>query len=109
MLLTPGVYNSAYFEHTFLARQMGIEIVEGRDLVCHDNNVYMRTTHGLQRVDVIYRRVDDDFLDPLAFRQDSMLGVPGLSTPTAPATSRSPTRRARAWPTTRRSTPSCPR
>ena len=78
MLLTPGVYNSAYFEHTFLARQMGIELVEGRDLIVHDNIVYMRTTAGLRRVDVIYRRVDDDFLDPLAFRPDSRLGVPGL-------------------------------
>ena len=71
VLLTPGVYNSAYYEHAFLARQMGIELVEGRDLVVHDNIVYMRTTKGLQRVDVIYRRVDDDFLDPLAFRVDS--------------------------------------
>jgi uncharacterized circularly permuted ATP-grasp superfamily protein len=78
VLLTPGVYNSAYFEHTFLARQMGIELVEGRDLIVHDNVVYMRTTAGLRRVDVIYRRVDDDFLDPLAFRPDSRLGVPGL-------------------------------
>ena len=78
VLLTPGVYNSAYFEHAFLARQMGIELVEGRDLVVHDNLVYMRTTSGLQRVDVIYRRVDDDFLDPLAFRGDSALGAAGL-------------------------------
>ncbi len=78
MLLTPGVYNSAYFEHTYLARQMGIELVEGRDLVVHDNVVYMRTTGGLRRVDVIYRRVDDDFIDPLAFRSDSILGVAGL-------------------------------
>ena len=77
-LLTPGIYNSAYFEHTFLARQMGIEIVEGRDLVAHNNKIYMRTTRGLQLVDVIYRRVDDDFLDPLAFRKDSALGVAGL-------------------------------
>jgi uncharacterized circularly permuted ATP-grasp superfamily protein len=77
-LLTPGVYNSAYFEHAFLARQMGIELVEGRDLVTHDNFVYMRTTAGLRRVDVIYRRIDDDFIDPLAFRPDSALGVPGL-------------------------------
>ena len=77
-LLTPGVYNSAYFEHAFLARQMGIELVEGRDLVAHDNFVYMRTTAGLRRVDVIYRRIDDDFVDPLAFRPDSSLGVPGL-------------------------------
>jgi uncharacterized circularly permuted ATP-grasp superfamily protein len=78
VLLTPGVYNSAYFEHAFLARQMGIELVEGRDLLCHDNVVYMRTTAGLRRVDVIYRRVDDDFLDPLVFRSDSTLGVAGL-------------------------------
>jgi uncharacterized circularly permuted ATP-grasp superfamily protein len=77
-LLTPGVFNSAYFEHTFLAQQMGIELVEGRDLLVHDNIVYMRTTTGLRRVDVIYRRVDDDFLDPLSFRPDSNLGVPGL-------------------------------
>jgi len=78
VLLTPGVFNSAYFEHTFLARQMGIELVEGRDLVTHDNTVYMRTTDGLKRVDVIYRRVDDDFNDPLAFRSDSVLGCAGL-------------------------------
>ncbi len=78
VLLTPGVYNSAYYEHSFLARQMGIELVEGRDLVVHDNIVYMRTTRGLKRVHVIYRRVDDDFLDPLAFRVDSALGAPGL-------------------------------
>jgi len=78
VLLTPGVYNSAYFEHSFLAQQMGIELVEGRDLVVRDGYVYMRTTRGFQRVDVIYRRIDDDFLDPKAFRPDSMLGVPGL-------------------------------
>jgi uncharacterized circularly permuted ATP-grasp superfamily protein len=78
VLLTPGVFNSAYFEHTFLAQQMGIDLVEGRDLLVHDNVVYMRTTAGLRRVDVIYRRVDDDFLDPLCFRRDSSLGVPGL-------------------------------
>ncbi len=78
VLLTPGVYNSAYFEHTYLARQMGIELVEGRDLVTHDNVVYMRTTDGLKRVDVIYRRVDDDFSDPLIFRSDSVLGCAGL-------------------------------
>jgi uncharacterized circularly permuted ATP-grasp superfamily protein len=77
-LLTPGIYNSAYFEHSFLARQMGIELTEGQDLVVHDNRVYMRTTRGLKRVDVIYRRVDDDFLDPLVFRSDSVLGVAGL-------------------------------
>jgi uncharacterized circularly permuted ATP-grasp superfamily protein len=78
VVLTPGVFNSAYFEHTFLARQMGIELVEGRDLLVHDNIVYMRTIAGLRRVDVIYRRVDDDFIDPLAFRKDSILGVAGL-------------------------------
>lgn len=78
VLLTPGVYNSAYYEHTFLARLMGIELVEGRDLLVHDDVVYMRTTAGLKRVDVIYRRVDDDFIDPLVFRADSALGVAGL-------------------------------
>ncbi len=78
VLLTPGIYNSAYFEHAFLARQMGIELVEGRDLTVHDNLVYMRTTAGLRRVDVIYRRVDDDYVDPLAFRPESTLGVAGL-------------------------------
>ena len=78
VLLSPGVFNSAYFEHTFLARQMGIQLVEGRDLVIHDNVVYMRTTSGLQRVDVIYRRIDDDFIDPVVFRKDSVLGVPGI-------------------------------
>lgn len=78
VLLTPGIYNSAYFEHTFLARFMGIELVEGRDLIVNNNNVYMKTTFGLKQVDVIYRRVDDEFLDPLVFRKDSMLGVPGL-------------------------------
>ena len=78
VLLTPGIYNSAYYDHAFLAQQMGIELVEGRDLVVHDGNLMMRTTKGLQRVDVVYRRIDDDFLDPAAFRADSMLGVSGL-------------------------------
>jgi uncharacterized circularly permuted ATP-grasp superfamily protein len=78
VVLTPGVGNAAYFEHAFLAREMGVPLVEGRDLLAHDNIIYMRTTSGLRRVDVIYRRVDDDFLDPLAFRTDSKLGVPGL-------------------------------
>lgn len=78
VLLTPGIYNSAYFEHTTLARLMGIELVEGRDLVVDNHKVYMRTTRGLKKVDVIYRRVDDEFLDPLIFRPDSMLGVPGI-------------------------------
>jgi uncharacterized circularly permuted ATP-grasp superfamily protein len=77
-LLTPGVFNSAYYEHTFLARQMGIDLVEGRDLVVDNHKVYMKTTNGLQQVHVIYRRVDDEFLDPLVFRPDSALGVPGL-------------------------------
>ena len=78
VVLTPGAYNSAYFEHTFLAQQMGVELVEGRDLFVKDGVVFMRTTQGPQRVDVIYRRIDDDFLDPLAFRPDSALGVPGI-------------------------------
>jgi uncharacterized circularly permuted ATP-grasp superfamily protein len=78
VLLSPGMYNSAYFEHTYLAQRMGIELVEGRDLLVDQNRLYMRTTHGLERVDVIYRRIDDDFLDPLTFRPDSVLGVPGL-------------------------------
>jgi len=78
VVLTPGQYNSAYFEHAFLAQQMGIELVEGADLFVRDDTVYMRTTAGPQRVDVVYRRIDDDFLDPQAFRPDSMLGVPGL-------------------------------
>lgn len=78
VVLTPGVYNSAYFEHTLLAGMMGVELVEGRDLICRSDRVYMRTTEGEQRVDVIYKRLDDDFLDPLQFRSDSMLGVPGV-------------------------------
>ena len=78
VLLTPGIFNSAYFEHTYLAQQMGVELVQGSDLVVQDGYVHMCTTHGLQRVDVIYRRIDDDFLDPKAFRADSALGVEGL-------------------------------
>ncbi len=78
VVLTPGMANSAYFEHSFLAREMGVFLVEGRDLIVEENHVFMRTTRGRQKVDVIYRRVDDDFLDPLAFRRDSLLGVPGL-------------------------------
>ena len=77
VVLTPGVFNSAYFEHTLLAGLMGVELVEGRDLICRGNRVYMRTTAGEQRVDVIYKRIDDEFLDPLQFRADSMLGCPG--------------------------------
>ncbi len=78
VVMTPGMYNSAYFEHAFLAQQMGVELVEGKDLFVDGNSVFMRTTRGPQRVDVIYRRIDDDFMDPLAFRGDSALGVPGL-------------------------------
>jgi uncharacterized circularly permuted ATP-grasp superfamily protein len=78
VLLTPGVFNSAYFEHSFLARMMGIEIVEGRDMIVHDAHCYTRTTQGLKQVDVIYRRIDDEYLDPLTFRPDSMLGIPGI-------------------------------
>jgi uncharacterized circularly permuted ATP-grasp superfamily protein len=79
VVLTPGIYNSAYFEHSFLAQQMGVQLVEGRDLVIADGYLQMRTTKGLQRVDVIYRRIDDDFIDPKVFRADSMLGIPGLT------------------------------
>jgi uncharacterized circularly permuted ATP-grasp superfamily protein len=78
VVLTPGVYNSAYFEHSLLARQMGVELVEGRDLFCRDNTVYMRTTEGERQVDVIYRRIDDDYLDPMQFKPDSVLGVAGV-------------------------------
>jgi len=78
VVLTPGIHNSAYFEHSFLAQQMGVQLVEGRDLVADTNGVFMRTTKALERVDVIYRRIDDDFLDPQAFREDSLLGVAGL-------------------------------
>ncbi len=78
VLLTPGIYNSAYFEHTFLAKEMGVELAEGRDLVAVNDVVYLKTTNGLQRVDVIYRRIDDDYLDPLVFRSDSTLGIAGV-------------------------------
>lgn len=78
VLLTPGIYNSAYYEHTFLARQMGIQLVEGKDLVINNHKVFMKTTSGFQQVDVIYRRIDDEFMDPLLFRPDSVLGVPGI-------------------------------
>ena len=104
-LLTPGVYNSAFYEHMFLAREIGAELVEGRDLLVDDGVVYMRTTAGLRRVDVVYRRVDDDFLDPVVFREDSLLGVPGnhARLPCG-ATSRSPMRPAPESPTIRAST-----
>ena len=102
VLLTPGIYNSAYFEHSFLAQQMGVQLVEGRDLVVDDGGVFMRTTKGLERVDVIYRRIDDDFLDPEAFRADSLLGVPGPDgRPIATGRWRWPMRPATVWPTTR--------
>ncbi|HUY19325.1 MAG TPA: circularly permuted type 2 ATP-grasp protein [Candidatus Binataceae bacterium] len=78
-LLTPGLFNSAFFEHVFLSQQMGVELVEGRDLVCVDHKLFMKTVHGLQRIDVLYRRIDDDFLDPVVFRSDSLLGVAGLT------------------------------
>src|SRR5437588_21461 len=78
VVLSPGIHNSAFFEHSFLAREMGTTLVEGRDLVVEDNQLFMRTTRGRQRVDVVYRRIDEDFLDPLVFRRDSLLGVPGL-------------------------------
>jgi uncharacterized circularly permuted ATP-grasp superfamily protein len=78
VILTPGVYNSAYYEHTFLARQMGIPLVEGRDLLVDNNKVFMKTTSGLQQVDVVYRRIDDEYIDPTVFRKDSLLGVPGI-------------------------------
>jgi uncharacterized circularly permuted ATP-grasp superfamily protein len=80
VMLTPGIYNSAYYEHSFLADKLGVELVEGRDVVVRGQFAYMRTTEGLKRIDVIYRRIDDDFLDPLAFRPDSTLGIPGLMT-----------------------------
>jgi uncharacterized circularly permuted ATP-grasp superfamily protein len=77
-VLTPGIYNSAYFEHSFLTQQMGVYLVEGRDLIVFDGSVFMRTTRGFERVDVLYRRIDDDFLDPNVFRPDSLLGIPGI-------------------------------
>ena len=77
-MLTPGIHNAAYFEHSFLARQLGVELVEGRDLVCRDQHVFMRTTSGEQQVDVVYRRVDDEYLDPMHFRPDSVLGCAGI-------------------------------
>ncbi len=92
VVLTPGVANSAYFEHSLLARQMGVELVEGRDLFCRDNQVYMRTTEGERQVDVIYRRIDDTYLDPMQFRPDSVLGVAGLLNAVSSTSSSSPSR-----------------
>ena len=108
VVLTPGIYNSAYYEHSFLARQMGVELVEGRDLVLDRGQIFRRTTRGLQRVDVIYRRVDDDFLDPLAFRPDSLLGVAGLLARTMRAMWDWPMCSEPASPTTRASIRSFP-
>ena len=107
VLLTPGRFNSAYFEHTFLAQQMGVELVEGQDLFVKDDYVYMRTTRGPQRVDVMYRRLDDVFLDPLAFRPDSVLGVPGLFNAYVKGNIVICNAIAPASPTTNRSTPMC--
>ncbi len=110
VVLTPGVHNAAYFEHSFLARQMGVELVEGRDLVCRDQHVFMRTTGGEERVDVVYRRVDDEFLDPVHFRPESVLGCAGIvNAARAGNVDDRRTRRATASPTTRPSTPTCPR
>ena len=110
-MLTPGIYNSAYFEHAYLAQRMGVELVEGSDLVVADDDcVYMRSIEGLTRVDVIYTRVNAEFLDPEALRPDSVLGVPRPDrAPGGPATWRWPTRRAPAWPTTRSCMPTCPK
>ena len=107
---TPGPMNSAYFEHAFLARQMGVELVEASDLVVRDDVLYMRTTAGLRRVHAVYRRLDDDFVDPLEFRPDSLLGVPGPGA-RLPRRDRRDRQRARApaSPTTRRSTTTCRR
>ena len=111
VVLTPGIYNSAYFEHSYLAQRMGVDLVEGADLVVADDEcVYVRTIRGLERVDVIYRRINDTFLDPECFDKDSVLGVPGLMRAwRAQATSRSRTRRAPVSPTTRSCTRTCRR
>ena len=107
--MTPGIYNSAYFEHGFLAQRMGVPLVEGRDLfVDNDNTVFMRTIDGPKRVDVIYRRIDDMFIDPEAFNPDSTLGVAGLMRAWRAARSRSRTLRVPASPTTRSCTRGCP-
>ena len=108
VVLTPGIHNSAYFEHSFLADQMGVELVEGQDLVVDDGALQMKTTQGLKQVDVVYRRIDDAFLDPLVFRRTRCSACPASSRSTAPAGSPSSTRRAPASPTTSRSTPTCP-
>ena len=107
-LLTPGVWNSAFYEHMFLAREIGAALVEGRDLLVEDGYVYMRTVRGLRRVDVIYRRVDDDFLDPSSSVRTPCSACPGCCTPSSSGAWPWRTRRERGWPTTRASTPSCP-
>ena len=107
VLLTPGRYNSAYFEHVFLAEQMGIELVEGGDLFVRDGYVWMRTTEGPVKVDVIYRRVDDAFMDPLAFNPNPRLAYPACCRPSGRAGWRSPMRSAPALPTTRRCIATC--
>jgi hypothetical protein len=109
VVLTPGHYNSAYYEHSFLADSMGVELVEAADLFVDDDMVWMRTIAGPVKVDVIYRRVDDDFLDPLVFRPDSMLGVPGLIAAYRAGTVAIMNAPATASPTTRRSTAICRR
>ena len=108
VILTPGAFNSAYYEHSFLADQMGVELVEGQDLFVEGDFVFMRTTRGPQRVDVIYRRIDDAFLDPLCFRPDSMLGIPGLMNVYRSGGVSICSAPGRGWPTTRRSTPTSP-
>ena len=110
VVLTPGSFNSAYYEHSFLADQMGIELVEGQDLFVQGDFVYMRTTEGPKRVDVIYRRIDDAFLDPLCFRPELDAGRAGADERLSLGRRRpSARRRGRAWPTTRRSIPTCRR
>ena len=107
VVLTPGVHNSAFYEHALLARLMGVHLVEGRDLICHGTDIFLRTTDGEVPVHVIYRRIDDDYLDPLQFRPESLVGCPAWSTRPGRAGSPSPTAWATAWPTTSSSTPTC--
>ena len=108
VVLTPGVHNSAFYEHALLARLMGVHLVEGRDLVCHGTDVFLRTTEGEVPVHVIYRRIDDDYLDPLQFRPESLVGCPGVvnAARAGPGDHRQ-RRRATAWPTTSSSTRTC--
>ncbi len=108
VVLTPGPYNSAYFEHSYLARRIGCELVQGSDLFVDDRRVYAKTTHGPAPIDVIYRRIDDEFLDPDVFRKDSLLGVPGLIGAWAAGNVADLNASATAWRTTRACTRSCP-